>query len=131
MRKSYCPLCGGEIIGDKNLCSACQSLFNDAVLSYEGYEGEGWVDLILTTTDGQKYRFSFNLADARIERIKDNQNNGEKTTDDYFSIIEDAILDYLLKHKRMPHHLWALGLSVFDLALHINNALKAYIKKVE
>ena len=68
---AHCLICKGEIVTKQNdVCSACQSMFNEAVVSYHGHYRVGiadWIELKLRCTDGVTRLLEFDTTDMRIK----------------------------------------------------------------
>ncbi len=73
----FCPVCNKEILGLKTLCRTCKSTFNGATLNFEKYHGGGWVSFEMTTSKGEKYELSFNLADTIVRQLPKIDNTEE------------------------------------------------------
>ena len=68
---AHCVLCKGAIATKRDdVCSACQSMFNDAVVHYEGYCPAwigGWIGLTLHCTDGVTRFLEFDITGMKIK----------------------------------------------------------------
>jgi len=68
---SHCAICKGEIVGDENgVCSACQSIFNEAIVGYEGYYPAyvgAWLCLKLRCLDGVTRFLEFDMCGMKLK----------------------------------------------------------------